>query len=106
VRDRCGAISGVVERVATGAKEAFTGSEAIGPGHHPDGGERAREHPAGWGTGAPRRRGSFSPTAARDARMTRLPPSGGRRETGVPMRGDAMKTLGTLVLLTVLARRM
>jgi hypothetical protein len=31
VRDRRGAISGVVERVATGAKEAFTGSEAIGP---------------------------------------------------------------------------
>jgi hypothetical protein len=39
--------------------------------------------------------------------MTRLPPSGDRRETGVPMRGDAMKTLGTLaLLLTVLARRM
>jgi hypothetical protein len=31
VRDRRGTISGVIERVATGAKEALKGSEAIGP---------------------------------------------------------------------------
>jgi hypothetical protein len=31
VRDRRGTIRGVIERVATGAKEAFKGSEAIGP---------------------------------------------------------------------------
>jgi hypothetical protein len=30
VRDRRGQVSGVIERVATGAKEAFKGSEAIG----------------------------------------------------------------------------
>ena len=30
VRDRRGQVSGVIERVATGAKEAFTGMEAIG----------------------------------------------------------------------------
>jgi len=30
VRDRRGRVSGVIERVATGAKEAFTGMEAIG----------------------------------------------------------------------------
>jgi hypothetical protein len=30
VQDRRGHVSGVVERVATGAKEAFTGMEAIG----------------------------------------------------------------------------
>jgi hypothetical protein len=31
VRGRRGKVSGVVERVATGAKEAFQGIEAIGP---------------------------------------------------------------------------
>jgi hypothetical protein len=31
VRDKRDRISGVIERVATGAKEAFKGSEAIGP---------------------------------------------------------------------------
>jgi hypothetical protein len=31
VRDRRGQVSGVIERVATGAKEAFKGPEAIGP---------------------------------------------------------------------------
>ena len=31
VRDRQGRVSGVIERVATGAKEAFQGVEAIGP---------------------------------------------------------------------------
>jgi hypothetical protein len=31
VRDRRGTIRGVIERVATGAKEAFQGVEAIGP---------------------------------------------------------------------------
>jgi hypothetical protein len=31
VRDRRGQVSGVIERVATGAKEAFHGVEAIGP---------------------------------------------------------------------------
>jgi hypothetical protein len=30
VQDRRGRVSGVVERVATGAKEAFTGMETIG----------------------------------------------------------------------------
>jgi hypothetical protein len=30
VRDRRGSVSGVIERVATGAKEAFQGVEAIG----------------------------------------------------------------------------
>ena len=30
VQDRRGQVSGVVERVATGAKEAFSGMEAIG----------------------------------------------------------------------------
>jgi hypothetical protein len=29
-QDRLGQVSGVIERVATGAKEAFTGMEAIG----------------------------------------------------------------------------
>ena len=31
VRDRRGRISGVIERVASGAKEVFEGVEAIGP---------------------------------------------------------------------------
>ena len=31
VQDEQGDVSGIVERVATGAKEAFTGLEAIGP---------------------------------------------------------------------------
>jgi hypothetical protein len=31
VRDSQGKVSGVIERVATGAKEAFQGMEAIGP---------------------------------------------------------------------------
>jgi hypothetical protein len=31
VRDGRGTVSGVIERVATGAKEAFHGLEAIGP---------------------------------------------------------------------------
>jgi hypothetical protein len=31
VRGRQGRVSGVIERVATGAKEAFQGVEAIGP---------------------------------------------------------------------------
>jgi hypothetical protein len=31
VRDRHGSVSGVIERVATGAKEAFQGVDAIGP---------------------------------------------------------------------------
>jgi hypothetical protein len=31
IRDRHGRISGVIERVATGAKETFQGVEAIGP---------------------------------------------------------------------------
>jgi hypothetical protein len=31
VRDRQGKVSGVIARVATGAKEAFQGMEAIGP---------------------------------------------------------------------------
>ena len=31
VRDSRGQVSGVIERVATGAKEAFQGVEAIGP---------------------------------------------------------------------------
>jgi hypothetical protein len=31
VRDRRGKVCGVIERVATGAKEAFQGVEAIGP---------------------------------------------------------------------------
>ena len=31
VRDRRGQVSGVIERVATGAKEGFEGVEAIGP---------------------------------------------------------------------------
>jgi hypothetical protein len=31
VRDRRGKVSGVIERVATGAKEAFQDAEAIGP---------------------------------------------------------------------------
>jgi len=30
VQDRRGRVSGIIERVATGAKEAFTGMEAIG----------------------------------------------------------------------------
>jgi hypothetical protein len=30
VRDRRGRLTGVIERVATGAKEAFTGMETIG----------------------------------------------------------------------------
>jgi hypothetical protein len=30
VRDRRGEVSGIIERVATGAKETFTGMEAIG----------------------------------------------------------------------------
>jgi hypothetical protein len=30
IQDRRGAVCGVIERVATGAKEAFTGTEAIG----------------------------------------------------------------------------
>ncbi len=30
IQDRRGRVSGVIERVATGAKEAFTGMEAIG----------------------------------------------------------------------------
>ena len=29
-QDRCGQVSGVIERVATGAKETFAGLEAIG----------------------------------------------------------------------------
>jgi len=30
IQDRRGRVSGIIERVATGAKEAFTGMEAIG----------------------------------------------------------------------------
>lgn len=60
VQDRRGQISGVIERVATGAKEAFTGMEVIGaviermmqrakavprtsPGPPPDSGEKSTE---------------------------------------------------------------
>jgi hypothetical protein len=56
-QDRRGQLSGVIERVATGAKEAFTGMEAIGgviarmlqrentlpPGPPPDEGEKSTE---------------------------------------------------------------
>ena len=60
VQDRRGQISGVIERVATGAKEAFTSKEVIGgviarmlqrekalprtnPGPQPDDGEKSTE---------------------------------------------------------------
>jgi hypothetical protein len=60
VQDRQGQISGVIERVATGAKEAFTSKEVIGgviarmlqrekalprtnPGPPPDDGEKSTE---------------------------------------------------------------